>query len=204
MIAGNIYGVVLNDSAERDRLGAALAEKPYGAPPIAPVVYQRPLASIARGTVPVPEGGLVAATTVALIIARDACRIGPIAVEAYIGAAALAVDLFTPNSSYYRPAIANRNADGRLVLGEFAAFAMPESIVLSLDDKPAHEWSTDRLVRGALQLASDLSQYMTLLAGDVLLIGLPGDAPVIVGGQTIAVTGGTLPPIVMKTTGAAA
>ncbi|WP_372731520.1 fumarylacetoacetate hydrolase family protein [Novosphingobium sp.] len=204
MIAGNIYGVVLNDATEREALGAALTEKPYGAPPMAPVVYQKPLASIARGAVTVPEGGLVAATTVAVLFARDVCRITPDEVQGSIGAAALAIDFSTPNSSYYRPAIAHRNADGRLVLGDFAAFAMPESIALLIDDNVAHEWPTDRLVRGAVQLISDLSQYMTLLAGDVLMIGLPGDAALISGGQTLAVIGGPLPPTYTITTGAKA
>ncbi|MDT0510224.1 fumarylacetoacetate hydrolase family protein [Novosphingobium sp. MMS21-SN21R] len=203
MIAGNIYGVVLNDAAEQKRLGVTLREKPYGAPPVAPVIYQRPLTSIARGPVKVPEGGLVAATTVALLVARNACRVQSAEAGACIGAASLAVDLFVPTSSYYRPAIANRNSDGYLVLGDFAELAMPKAITLSLDGELVHEWSTDRLIRSATRLIADLSQYMTLWAGDVLLIGLPGDAPVITAGQTISVFGRPLPQINTATTGEA-
>ena len=204
MIAGNIYGVVLNDLDERARLGATLEDKPYNAAPKAPVVFQKPLSSIARGPLRLPVGGLVAATTVALLIARDAAAVSPGDVAPCVGAAALAIDLYTPNPSYYRPTVANRNSDGRLVLGDFAAPVVPDRITLSLDGQTLHEWSTGRLVRGVAELISDLSQYMTLLAGDVLLIGLPGDAPVIKAGGRIAVYADGLPPIETETMGEAA
>lgn len=195
MIAGNIYGVVLNDSQELDWLAATLVQKPYLTPPSAAVVYQKPLTSIARGPVAVPPKGLVAAATVALLFSRDAALLKREDVTACIGASALAVDLYTPNSSYYRPTIANRNADGRLILGDFVRHELPDTISIISDGTKIHEWRLSRLVRGAHQLVADLSQYLGFKAGDVLMVGLPGDAPLIHAGSELRIEGAPLPSI---------
>lgn len=199
MIAGNIFGVVLNDRRELDQLAPTFLEKPYAAPPSAAVVYQKPLSSIASGPVEVPQQGLVAATTIALLFSRDASFVQRSEVASCIGASALAVDLFTPNPSYYRPAIANRNADGRLILGDFVRPELPERITLCCDGQLIHEWELSRLARDAHQLVADLSQYLGFKAGDLLLIGLPGDAPLVHAGQELRIEGAPLPGITART-----
>jgi 5-oxopent-3-ene-1,2,5-tricarboxylate decarboxylase/2-hydroxyhepta-2,4-diene-1,7-dioate isomerase len=199
MISGNIYGIVLNDRNELEQLGPSLSGKPYLAPPSAAVVYQKPSSSIARGPISVPPEGLVAAATVSLLFSRDAVRLGSADVASCIGACALAVDMFTANSSYYRPAIANRNADGRLILGDFVRPGLPAAITLSSDGVLIHEWQLSRLARDANQLVADLSQYLGFKAGDVLLIGLPGDAPLVHAGQELRIEGTPLPAITAHT-----
>lgn len=203
-VAGSIYGVVLNDVAERDRLAPRFEDKPYLRPPVAPVVYMKPLAALARGPIGVPEGGLTAAATVAVLIARDTGGVGRHGVDACIGGAALALDLSLPSESYYRPAVAQKNGDGRLALGAFAAPAAPASIRLLADGGTIHEWSLDRLARPIETLIAELAAFMTLRAGDVLLVGLPGDAPVIRAGQSLRVEGQGLPALDVVTTGEAA
>lgn len=201
-VAGNIYGVVLNDAAERERLAPQFHEKPYGAPPAAPVVYMKPLSALARGSVEVPAAtGLVAATTMAFLIARDTGKIAEGGVAACLGAAALALDLSAPAASYYRPAVAQKNGDGRLALGAFTAPAMPETIRLLADGRPIHEWPLDRLARPLETLVADLGAFLTLKAGDVLLVGLPGDAPIIRPGQALRVEADGLPSLAIATTG---
>lgn len=201
-VVGNIYGVVLNDAAERERLVPQFHEKPYGAPPLAPVVYMKPLSSLARGTVAIPaETGLTASTTLAVLIARDTGRVAESGVASCLGGVALALDLSVPATSYYRPAVAQKNGDGRLALGEFTAPAMPGAIRLLADGKLVHEWSLDRLVRPLETLVADLGAFMTLKAGDVLLIGLPGDAPTVQPGQSLRVEADGLPAIELATIG---
>lgn len=204
-VAGNIYGVVLNDAAERERLAPQFHEKPYGAPPVAPVVYMKPLSSLVRGAVAVPtEAGLVASTTLALLISRDTGGVSESGVTACLGAVALALDLSVPAASYYRPAVAQKNGDGRLALGDFTAPTVPGSIRLLADGKPVHEWPLDRLVRPPETLVAELAAFQTLKAGDVLLIGLPGDAPAIQPGQTLRVEADGLPSLEIATTGESA
>lgn len=201
-IAGNIYGVVLNDSAERAQLAGQFEEKPYAAPPVAPVLYMKPLASIAHGPIGVPaDTSLVAAATLALLFARDAARVDEQGVAACLGAVALALDLSIPATSYYRPAIAQKNGDGRLALGDFVAPRQPARIRLFADGELLHEWPLDRLVRPLETLVADLGAFLTLKAGDVLLVGLPGDAPRIRPGQALRVEADGFPPLEVATKG---
>lgn len=199
-LAGNIYGVVLNDTPEREVLAPQFAEKPYAAPPSAPVVYMKPLASVATGPVAIPPDGLVASATLALLVARDTTAVSEADALARLGGAALVLDLSLPASSYYRPAIAQKNGDGRIALGAFAAPIVPASIRLYADGAIVHEWSLDRLHRQPGQLIADLGAFLTLKAGDVLLIGLPGDAPLVQAGQTLRIEADGLPPLDVLTT----
>lgn len=193
-VSGHIYGVVLNDKAERERISHEFEDKPYSAPPVSPVVYMKPASALARGPVRIAAGMTVnAAATLALLFARDACRCDPAAALATVGASALALDISYPRKDYYRPAIAQQNADGFLLLGEWQPPCVPDAIETAIDGTKAHGWSLDRLVRDPATLIADLSAFMTLRAGDVLLIGLAGDAPQAGAGRSIAVSADGLP-----------
>ena len=185
--SGHIYGVVLNDRDERVRLAPTFGEKPYLAPPVAPVVYIKPAAAIATsGIISLKTGAkAVAAVTLALLIERDATTVKPAHAFGHVGASALAIDLSYPEADYYRPAVAHRNADGFLVLGAWGWPAIPDRMTTMVDGEVAHIWSLDRLVRSVPQLIADISDFLTLRAGDILLVGLPGDAPHVHAGQML-------------------
>jgi 5-oxopent-3-ene-1,2,5-tricarboxylate decarboxylase/2-hydroxyhepta-2,4-diene-1,7-dioate isomerase len=100
-----------------------------------------------------------------------------------------------PSPSYYRPAVAERCRDGFLPLGEFSSPRNPDAITTQIDGSDVHRWSLDRLVRSAGVLISDLSQFMTLCAGDVLLLGVAGDAPRARAGNSVRVVAHGLPSI---------
>ncbi len=199
MIAGSIYGIVLNDREERERLVGAFGEKPYAAPPEAPVVYIRPRTCATGGDkVRIATGGeVMVSPTVALLFARDAVDVGPGEALDCIGAACLALDVSLPQADYYRPAIAQQGRDGFLPLGAFAAPRLPAAIETRIDGASAHRWTLDRLVRDVPTLISDLSQFMTLRAGDLLIIGLPGDAPRVRGGSRLELAAEGLPGLIV-------
>lgn len=196
-VAGTIYGVVLNDEAERSRLAPTFTQKPYQAPPRAPVVYIKPRACVrvADAAVPMPVdlAELEAAPTLALLFARDASGVDERAAMSCVGAACLALDISIPPADYYRPAVAQRCRDGFLPLGGFASPVRSAELVTSVDGVEVHRWSTDRLVRAIPALIRDLAAFMTLRAGDLLLVGLPGDAPRVRAGQSVRVTADGLP-----------
>lgn len=199
MVTGTIYGVVLNDREELQRLGSFFHEDPYKAPPKAPVVYIKPRLCVTVGGAPVPlpegEGELVVAATLALLIARNAQAVAPADAWGCVGATSLALDVSLPAASYYRPAIAQRCRDGFLPLGRASAPVLPHEIMTFVDGQEVHRWSLSRLARSAEQLIADLSAFMTLRAGDLLLIGLAGDAPHVRAGQRIRVEAEGLAPI---------
>jgi 5-oxopent-3-ene-1,2,5-tricarboxylate decarboxylase/2-hydroxyhepta-2,4-diene-1,7-dioate isomerase len=194
-LAGHIYGVVLNDRDELGRLAAAFTERPYSAPPDAPVVYMKPRSAIGRCAIPHSADDLVCAATIALLFARDAACVSDAEALDCVGAVALAVDFSLPQSNYYRPAIAQANGDGFLVLGDWTAPNDPGGITTSIDGSPAHEWRLDRLARGPARLIAEISSFMTLRAGDVLLVGLPGDAPRAKSAQRVRIEANGLAPI---------
>jgi 5-oxopent-3-ene-1,2,5-tricarboxylate decarboxylase/2-hydroxyhepta-2,4-diene-1,7-dioate isomerase len=198
MLAGTVYGVILNDQDERARLAEAFAVPPYKAPPEAPVVYIKPRNCFARSGAEVFIGDedVEVAATLGLLIGRDAVRTAAADALAHVAGVCLALDVTLPHDSYYRPAIPLRCRDGFLPLGDFAAFApsiLTTEIVTAVDGKSVHRWAPARLVRDAATLIADLSAFMTLAAGDVLLIGLPYDAPRVRAGQSVTVTAGSLP-----------
>lgn len=173
MIDGTAYGVVLNDREQRAALADAFAQPPYGAPPRAPVLYIKPRNTFADGSarpaVRLPDGlRVTAAATLALVFGDGGRPTG----------ARLALDLSEPHASFFRPAIRERCRDGFLPLG--GAGPVPtgaESIVTRIDGREAHRWSIDRLARSIDDLVAEIAAFMSFAAGDLLLIGLPGDAP---------------------------
>lgn len=196
-VTGTIYGVALNDREQLSRLAEAFGDAPYKTPPQAPVVYIKPRQCLCeRGAgVPLPAGvdRLVAAPTLALLFARDAVRLSPDEVWNHVGAAGLALDVSVPEPSFYRPPVAQICRDSFLPIGAWRAPHAPSEIVTFLEGREAHRWPLSRLARPIRTLVADLSQFMTLKAGDILLVGLPGDAPQIASGTQVRVEADGMP-----------
>lgn len=193
---GNVYGVVLNDKAERDRLAPEFDSPPYGSPPSAPVVYMKPASANACGAVKISADETVTASpTIALLFGRDAVRRTPANAMDCVGAVAMALDISLPQANYYRPAVGQAIREGFLALGDWIPVAPATEIATLIDGETRHHWSLDRLVRSPGQLIADLSAFMTLRAGDVLLVGLPGDAPSVRAGQSVTIQSEGFPPL---------
>ncbi|KQX19128.1 MULTISPECIES: fumarylacetoacetate hydrolase family protein [unclassified Sphingomonas] len=198
MIYGTAYGVALNDRQQLESLGDDLLQPPYRGLPVAPIVYIKPRNCFALGgaSVPIPRSldAVAIAPTIAVHFGRDVTEGDD--PWAGIAAACLALDVSQPHDSYYRPAIRERCRDRFLPLGDFASFDAPlemARIETYIDEVPVHCWAMDRLARPIGRLVSDLAAFMTLKAGDLLLVGLPGDAPTASAGQAIRVTTPGLP-----------
>ena len=198
MIAGTAFGVALNDRRQLEERAADFNQAPYKAQPAGPVLYIKPRNCFSGGgariELPVQLSKVDAAATIGLLFARDLSRAAEDEVSQAIGAACLALDISESHDDFYRPAIRHRCRDGFLPLGSFAALpAQLGDIVTEIDGVEVHRWSLDRLVRPITTLCAELSQFMTLAAGDLLLVGLPGDPPSVSSGQTLAVRAEGLP-----------
>jgi 5-oxopent-3-ene-1,2,5-tricarboxylate decarboxylase/2-hydroxyhepta-2,4-diene-1,7-dioate isomerase len=200
MIAGTIYGVVLNDREQREQLAVLFEAPPYKAPPQRPVLYIKSRNCIATGggTVLLPPDltQVEAAPTLGLLIGRDARRVTAQAALSHVAGACLALDVCEPQDNFYRPPVRQRCRDGFLPLGEVGAFSaalLDCDIETRINDAVAQTWSPRRLLRDAATLIADVSAFMTLAAGDLLLVGLPHDAPRAQAGDHINVRAGFLP-----------
>ena len=195
---GTAYGVALNDAQLLQEWAPAFDAAPYKAQPRSPVLYVKPRScfSVGGAAVPLPVDmpGVRVAATVGILFGEDLCRATPQAVRASVAAACLAIDVSEPCDSYYRPAVRQQCRDGFLPMGRFTA--LPESfadIVTEIDGVEVHRWSLARLLRPLEALAAEVSAFMTLGAGDLLLLGLAGDAPTASAGQSIRVSSRGLP-----------
>lgn len=202
MITGTVYGIALNDRLEFERLEPDFAAKPYLAAPRAPVVYIKPrnchLGDGGIAVIPASVREVVVQPTLLLEFSRAATRCAGADALNTLGAARLAIDLSLPITSYYRPAFAETCRDGFLPLGAATGFSkdfMSVPIITEIDGRRIHDWSFERLRRPIATLIEDLSDFMTLDAGDALLAGLPGDAPRARAGQLISVCAAGLPPL---------
>jgi 5-oxopent-3-ene-1,2,5-tricarboxylate decarboxylase/2-hydroxyhepta-2,4-diene-1,7-dioate isomerase len=185
-VGGCVYGVILNVRRQIETLGAALSAPPYAAPPRAPVLYIKPPNTYlpGGGEVPVPPDveALEMGASLAVVIGRTAARIAEAQALDHVAGYAPAIDVCLPHASLHRPAIRQRCRDRFLPIGA----AAPKAAVAALNQlevkvrvngREHAGFSTAELMRPIPRLIADVTEFMTLFAGDVLLVGLPPDAP---------------------------
>jgi 5-oxopent-3-ene-1,2,5-tricarboxylate decarboxylase / 2-hydroxyhepta-2,4-diene-1,7-dioate isomerase len=197
MIAGTVYSVVLNFRADLAALGARLEQPPYKAPPRAPVLYIKPANTWLDdgGSIPLPHGepAVQVAASIGLVIGMAAARVAETDALAHVSALRLVNDITLPHESVFRPAIRQRCRDGFCPIGApVPAHELPAGLAAGrfrtfINGVVAHEWSLSALVRSPARLLGDVSEFMTLLPGDVLVLGAPRDAPLARAGDRVRV-----------------
>jgi 5-oxopent-3-ene-1,2,5-tricarboxylate decarboxylase/2-hydroxyhepta-2,4-diene-1,7-dioate isomerase len=163
-----VYGVALNFRAELERLSGQL--------PIAPVLYLRPRntwsSSGAAIRMPADVKELKVAGTIGVVIGSGFVTVN---------------DVSIPHESYFRPAIRQRCRDGFCVIGSDISEHMPHEIRISINGELRCRASVPDLVRPIDKLIADISEFLTLQPGDILLVGEPPDAPLARVGDRVRV-----------------
>ncbi len=186
------YGVILNDTRSQAKIGP-LEDAPYKGAPKAPVLYLKPANTLsgAGAAVSLPAGAssVEIAATIGLVIGRASARLTRENALAHVSEIVLACDLSLPHASYYRPPIREKCFDGSLVLGPRGAPADLASLVLTteIDGAVVDQFALKDLIRDPAQLLVDVTEFMTLGAGDVLLVGVLYRAPEARPGQSVTV-----------------
>lgn len=182
----NIYGVILNSQRALDHLGAALNEAPYKAPPSAPVLYVKPAITVAGPGVAVdlPAGAehVCVSATLGLIIGQTTRNVSVADANEHIAGFRIASDLHLPITDHYRPAFEARCRDGFLPLGQPLEWndkfdVSTLDIRVYVNERQVHDRRLDDMVRSPQQLLAEVSAFMTLQPGDLLLLGPPHDPP---------------------------
>ena len=206
-LSGVVYGALLNHAPELAALGEAAHAAPYKSPPQAPVLQLRPRNTLAAdgARVEVPADGVVVGASLGLVIGRSACRVAAADALAHVAGYLVVADLSSPMANplgqHYRPAVRQRTRDGFCVLGPqvvpAAALPSPDALVVQVlvDGQSAQTLiqtltqttDTAQRLRGVAQLLADVSDFMTLQSGDVLLMGASAGAPVARAGQAVEV-----------------
>ncbi len=183
---GMVYGVILNDHPSRDLLGAALSAPPYAAPPKAPVLYIKPYNTHAANAAAIrlPRGAarVEVAATLGLVLGRDAARLDAATALDAVAALRPVLDVSLPNPLVYRPPVRERCFDGSCPMGEplpRAAVADIGALTLRtlVNGAVAAERHLSDLLRPPARLLADVTEFMTLRAGDTLLVGIALNGP---------------------------
>jgi 5-oxopent-3-ene-1,2,5-tricarboxylate decarboxylase/2-hydroxyhepta-2,4-diene-1,7-dioate isomerase len=168
---GTVYGTLMNFRGELEALGPKMNEAPYKAPPNAPVLYVKPANTWTEngGTIPVPAGvpEVEVGATVAMVMksARE------------IAGFVLMNDVSIPHESFFRPPVKFKCLDGFLGIGDRirARNEAGDPAVFKLEVRINGELKQtvrfSQLVRSADKLIEDVSEFMTLGEGDMLMLG---------------------------------
>jgi 5-oxopent-3-ene-1,2,5-tricarboxylate decarboxylase / 2-hydroxyhepta-2,4-diene-1,7-dioate isomerase len=101
-------------------------------------------------------------------------------------------DISAPLPNHYRPGARFKARDGFCPLGArvvpAAKVRNPDALTgrVEVDGAVVHEFTTGERVRGVAQLIADVTEFMTLQAGDVLALGIAHDAPLVEAGHAVA------------------
>lgn len=192
-LSGQVVGVLMNDQAALAALGEAVHAPPYKAPPVAPVLYVKPRNTLVSGdgSVALPAGvaELEVGATLGLLIGRTACRVNATDALSYVAGLTLAADLSVPHASFYRPSVRFKALDGSCRLSSPVPLQGldpdGQTIEVQVDGQIAQRATTRGFNRTAAQLIADVSAFMTLRPGDLLLTGVPHGAPRVRAGQRV-------------------
>jgi 5-oxopent-3-ene-1,2,5-tricarboxylate decarboxylase/2-hydroxyhepta-2,4-diene-1,7-dioate isomerase len=180
-----VYGVIMNDPASVSRLGEAALQPPYKGLPAAPALYLKPRNTWLPGggavRLPAGERAVEIGAVIGLRMGRDAARLRPESALEAVDACLLAADLSLPHADYYRPAIRQKCFDGSLPVRLLPSRAVSElsSLVLQtwVDGVRRDERRLADLLRAPARLLADVTEFMTLRQGDVLLTGVVYQSP---------------------------
>ena len=186
-----------------------MAQPPYKAPPQAPVLFVKTANtwSASGAAVPVPArvGQVEVGATLGMVIGcapvsgcflelfRPIASVNSTLLATNIAAHFILMNDFSiPHASFFRPPVKFKCLDGFLGIGaqcvgvEQAGDVANLKLEVRINDQLCQTVVFSRMVRSAAQLLADVSEFMTLREGDVLMLGcdcLPG------GGRPLARVG---------------
>lgn len=196
-LSGVVYGTLLNDPAALVALGDTVNAPPYKAPPRAPVLYLKPRNTLASSgsnmAVPTDTGEFEIGASLALVIGRTACRVRLDDAMSYVAGWTLVADLSVPHDSFYRPSVRFKARDGSCIVGPRvvprAALTDPDALTLqiSIDGALMQTARTAGMQRPVAELLREVTEFMTLWPGDILLLGAAYNAPRARAGQAFTI-----------------
>ena len=199
-LSGVVLGPLLNDPAALALMGDAVHAAPYQTPPVAPVLFIKPRNTwVSAGeqgaeiSVPAGEAEYELAACLALVVARSACKVSETQAMDFVAGWTLVADFSLPHSSAYRPSVRFKARDGSCLIGPRVVprqvISDPAARVLQVkvDGKVVQTVHLATMQRRAARLLQDISEFMTLGAGDLLMLGSAVGAPRARAGQRVAI-----------------
>lgn len=178
---GTVYGTLLNSRAELAALGDQVTQAPYKAAPQAPVLYVKPANTWARSgdlvALPPSAPQVEVGASVAMVVGAPAFGGTAGKAQTTVAGYVLVNDLSLPHASFFRPPVKFKCLDGFLGLGPVCVSASAAGdparfeVEVRINGVLQQTVRFNELVRDAATLLADVSAFMTLRPGDLLLPG---------------------------------
>ncbi|WP_173916858.1 fumarylacetoacetate hydrolase family protein [Halobacillus sp. Marseille-Q1614] len=180
-VDGTVYGTLLNDQLEVEEMKEKFKEAPYKQPPKAPVLYIKPINTLTghESEVPLPYDTetLQIGASLGVVIGKQAAKISESEAFSYIDGYTIINDVSIPLDSVFRPAVKEKARDGFCPVGPWIipkeAVSDPHDLMIKvfINSELQQQFHTGRLVRKIPELLCDVTEYMTLNEGDLLMVG---------------------------------
>ncbi|MEK8080082.1 fumarylacetoacetate hydrolase family protein [Pseudomonas sp. XK-1] len=195
--AGTLFGIALNyQGLLRSRL-EEFQQPPYQKPPVKPVLFIKTSNTRNGHDQPVvfPAGveRLQPGPALGVVIGKDASRVSETEAMNHVAGYLIVNEFSLPEDSYYRPSVKAKCRDGFCPIGPelvpASQIANPNALGIRLlvNGELRQQNNTANWVRNIPQLIAELSEFMTLHAGDVLITGTPEGRVDVQPGDTVAV-----------------
>jgi 5-oxopent-3-ene-1,2,5-tricarboxylate decarboxylase/2-hydroxyhepta-2,4-diene-1,7-dioate isomerase len=180
---GTLFGVALNYQGLLKQHLAEFEQPPYQKPPVKPVLFiKTPNTRNQHGANVVHPGQgerLQPGPALGVVMGKSASRVSQADALDYVAGFTIINEFSLPEDSYYRPAVKAKCRDGFCAIGPelvpTAQVADPHSLAITLyvNGEIRQHNTTANFVRGIALLIAEISEFMTLHAGDVLITGTP-------------------------------
>jgi 5-oxopent-3-ene-1,2,5-tricarboxylate decarboxylase / 2-hydroxyhepta-2,4-diene-1,7-dioate isomerase len=196
-ISGTVYGVLLNYKGVFEQYHEQMTKPPYKGPPKAPVLFMKPVNTFNAygGFIPLPKDAteLEIGATLGVVIGRMATKVHKEKAFDFVAGYTVVNDVTIPHQNIYRPAIKEKARDGFCPIGPWVigkeAVEDPHSLNIRVlvNGDVVQKNHTQNLVRPVAQLIAEITEFMTLYPGDVLLAGVPEHPPLVKAGDHVRI-----------------
>ncbi len=178
---GNIFGVALNYKCLYENLRTSFNEKPYINEPIKPVLFIKTpnTRNVDQGQVIKQKNQILqAGPSLGVVIGKSTSRVSQADATDHIAGYVVINEFSLPEDTYYRPAIKAKCQDGFCAIGDVVAkqhVQQVNQLQLSVwvNGELKQQGTTANWIRSPEQLIAEMSDYMILNEGDIILTGTP-------------------------------
>ncbi|WP_343682684.1 fumarylacetoacetate hydrolase family protein [Acinetobacter baylyi] len=178
---GNIFGVALNYKCLYESLRTSFNEKPYINEPIKPVLFIKTpnTRNVDQGQVIKQKNQILqAGPSLGVVIGKSTSRVSQADATDHIAGYVVINEFSLPEDTYYRPAIKAKCQDGFCAISDVVAkqhVQQVNQLQLSVwvNGELKQQSTTADWIRSPEQLIAEMSDYMILNEGDIILTGTP-------------------------------
>ena len=180
-----VVGCLLNFRGTWAAMEPAMRQAPHFKPPQHPVLYLKPANTWRRDgddiELPADVHEVEVGATLGVVMGASASRVSEADALSFVAGYAAVNDVTVPHTAILRPPIKQKCRDGFCPIGPMVprCALRPDALVLRayVNRVLGAEHTTADLMRPVARLIAQITDFMTLEPGDVLLVGVPENMP---------------------------